>query len=96
MEVTKHQITSTKYQINLNANFAPSPFPSPQRGEGGGERKFQISLAGILELFGICDLGFGIFVVPKDVNFPGDTGVPKELRCYRRRQICGCKNPFSF
>jgi hypothetical protein len=39
----------------------------------------------ILELFGICDLGFGIFVVPKDSNFPGDTGFPKGLRCYRRR-----------
>jgi hypothetical protein len=27
--------------------YAPSPFPSPQRGEGGGEGKFQIFLARI-------------------------------------------------
>jgi hypothetical protein len=38
--------------------FAPSPFPSPRWGEGGGEGKFQISLARIYLRFGICDLEF--------------------------------------
>ncbi len=31
-------------------NVAPSPFPSPRRGEGGGEGKFQIYLVRIFDL----------------------------------------------
>jgi hypothetical protein len=38
--------------------FAPSPFPSPRWGEGGGEEKFQIFLARIYLDFGIWDLEF--------------------------------------
>jgi hypothetical protein len=36
-----------KFKNFLLTFYAPSPFPSPQRGEGGGEGKFQIFLARI-------------------------------------------------
>jgi predicted ATP-grasp superfamily ATP-dependent carboligase len=40
--------------------FAPSPFPSPRWGEGGGEGKFQIFLARIYLGFEIWNLGFEV------------------------------------
>jgi hypothetical protein len=52
--------------------FAPSPFPSPQWGEEGGEGKFQISLVRFQVLLLLYDLillsrlageGFTVFTV---------------------------------
>jgi hypothetical protein len=40
--------------------FAPSSFPSPRWGEGGGEGKFQIFLARIYLGFGIRRLEFSL------------------------------------
>ena len=58
----KHQIPSTEYQISSNepnSKFqTPSPFRSPPGGERWGEgRSLEI---GIWNLFGICNLEFGI------------------------------------
>jgi hypothetical protein len=44
MSLDSYNVESENFLLTF---FAPSPFPSPRWGEGGGEGKFQIFLARI-------------------------------------------------
>jgi hypothetical protein len=56
--ISKHQIPNN-IEIQIS-NARPSPFPSPPRGEGGGEGGSDFGHCVIGQLFGIWDLCFWI------------------------------------